>query len=128
MGYDFHITRREYWFDEGEEIALEEFVGYVRDDGEFRYPGVNGDRFADWRSPKSGYESWLSWGNGQIDTKNPAPEFIDKMVAIAQRLRAKVQGDEGEIYLSATEILEEGEESFVASRARASCWGACCWC
>ena len=116
MGYDFHITRRKQWFDEGDDIAHDEFVGYVRGDAEFRYPGENGDMFANWRSPTSGYESWLSWNNGQIETKNPSPEFINKMVAVSQRLSAKVQGDDGEIYLSATETREEGEEDLTASK------------
>jgi hypothetical protein len=45
---------------------------------------------ADWRSPETGYESWLCWSDGQIDTKNPVPEFIDKMAAVARDLHAKV--------------------------------------
>jgi hypothetical protein len=107
MGYDLHIMRRKLWLDTGDEIALEEFVQYVRADPEFRYPGENGDDYADWRSPTSGYESWLCWADGQIHTKNPEPEFIDKMVAVARQLQAKVQGDDGEVYLSATEIQKE---------------------
>jgi hypothetical protein len=110
MGYDLHITRRKFWFDKGDDIALDEFVRHVRGDTEFRYPGEDGDDYADWRSPKSGYEAWLSWSDGQIDTKNPEREFIDKMVAVAGELRAKVQGDDGEVYLSATEIQKEDVE------------------
>jgi hypothetical protein len=104
MGYELHITRRKLWFDKGDDIALDEFVRHVCGDPEFRYPGENGDDYADWRSPKSGYESWLCWSDGQIDTKNPEPEFIDKIVAVARELLANVQGDDGEVYLSATEI------------------------
>ena len=107
MGYDLHITRRKLWLDDNDDITLDEFISHVRNDPEFRYPGVNGDDYADWRSPKSGYESWLCWSSGQIDTKNPEPEFIDKMVAVARTLRAKVQGDDGEVYLSATEIQKD---------------------
>ena len=107
MGYDIHITRRKHWFDKGDDIALDEFVRHVRADAEFRYPGENGDDYADWRSPETGYESWLCWSDGQIDTKNPEPEFIDKNFAVARELRAKVQGDDGEVYLSATEIQKE---------------------
>ena len=107
MGYDLHVTRRRLWFDKDDDIPLEEFVRHVRSDAEFRYPGQNGDDYADWRSPKSGYESWLCWADGQIHTKNPEPEFIDKMVAVARVLRAAVQGDDGEVYLSATEIQRD---------------------
>ena len=67
MGYELHITRRKFWFDKGDDITLEEFVRYVRGDADFRYPGQNGDdHYANWRSPKSGYESWLCWSDGQI--------------------------------------------------------------
>ena len=111
MGYDFHITRRENWLDEGDDITREEFIRYVRDDAEFKHPGKMGEDWADWRSPKSQYESWLSWSDGQIYTKNPEPEFINKMVAVARALGARVQGDDGEIYLSATEVQDEGPKS-----------------
>jgi len=111
MGYDLHITRRKLWFDKDDDIALDEFIGHVRSDTEFRYPGENGEDYADWRSPKSSYESWLCWSDGQIFTKNPEPEFIDKMVNVARQLRAKVQGDDGEVYLSATEIQKEELEA-----------------
>jgi hypothetical protein len=107
MGYDLCITRRKDWDQEIVGIAFEEFVAYVRDDVEFTYPGQWGDDSADWRSPNSGYESWLAWSDGEIYTKNPEPEFIDKMVAISRILGAKVQGDDGEIYRSATETYEE---------------------
>jgi hypothetical protein len=107
MGYDLHITRRNDWIDQGNDITFEEFVSHIRSDAEFTYPGELGADSADWRSPNSGYQSWLSWSNGQIYTKNPEPEFIDKMVMVARSLRAKTQGDDGEVYLSATEIQNE---------------------
>jgi hypothetical protein len=107
MGYDLHITRRDDWTDDGDDISDEEFVKYVQADKEFTYPGENGDDCADWRSPKSGYQSWLCWSDGQIYTKNPEAELIDKMVAIARALHAEVQGDDGEVYLSPTEIQQE---------------------
>jgi hypothetical protein len=108
MGYDIHITRRAFWIDEGNDITLDEFICYVRSDAEFKYPGLAGDDSANWRSPNSGYESWLCWSDGQIYTKNPEPEFIDKIVSVAKALLAKAQGDDGEVYLSATEI-QKGE-------------------
>ena len=96
--------------------VLDEFVGFVRADAEFSYPGRMGDDSADWRSPKNGYESWLTWADGQAYTKNPEPEFIDKLVGVALALRAQVQGDDGEVYLSATEIQTEAVESRPSAR------------
>jgi hypothetical protein len=107
MGYDLHMTRRKDWVDQGDDISFDEFVAYVRSDAEFTYPSQLGDDFAYWHSSQTGHDSWLWWNEGRIDTKNPESEFIDKMVAVAKSLGAKVQGDEGEVYLSATEILKD---------------------
>lgn len=109
MGYEIHISRRQDWFDDGDAITFDEFVRLVSGDAEFRHPGQSGADFADWRSPKTSYESWLCWSEGQIYTKNPEPELIDKMVLLARQLNAKVQGDDGEVYRSATET--ENDES-----------------
>lgn len=111
MGYELHVTRRKLWFGEGDDIRLEEFVRYVRDDGEFRYPGDNGEHYAEWRYSKNGGESWLCWSDGQIHTKNPEPDLIVKMVAMACELGAKVQGDDGEVYSSATQIESNETEA-----------------
>lgn len=145
MGYDLHITRRKSWTDKGDDISFAEFVQLVRRDTEFRYPGENGEDCADWRSPKSGYESWLCWSDGDIYTKNPDPEFIDKMVAVSRMLNAVVQGDDGEVYLSATEIQTESPPPrrlrqlcrrlphfsngrFGSSLSQRFCSVRCCWC
>jgi hypothetical protein len=106
MGYELHITRRKQWFDDGDDIGKEEFIAYVRSDAEFTYPGECGDDFADWRSPSSAYTSWLQWFDGRILTKNPEAEFVDKMVAIAECLKATVQGDDGEVYRSSAETVK----------------------
>ena len=37
MGYDIHITRKSFYFDEtGEEISLDEWKGFVHQDSEMR--------------------------------------------------------------------------------------------
>jgi hypothetical protein len=74
----------------------------VRSDPEFTYPGRGGAEFADWQSPTSSYWTWLWWREGRVITKNPEAEFVDKMVAVAAKLKAKVQGDDGETYQSST--------------------------
>jgi hypothetical protein len=107
MGYDLHITRRKSWLDEGSDITKEEFASLVCADPEFTYPSQMGDDYAEWKSPKTEYETWLCWIDGRLQTKNPEPEFIDKMVIVAQKLGAKVQGDDEEVYLSSTQIQKE---------------------
>lgn len=107
MGYDLHITRRQSWTDQDNDISFDEFVDYVSSDPEFTYPSAMGKEFADWKSPRSGYGSWLCWSDGESYTKNPEPEFIDKLVVIARALNAKAQGDDHEVYRSATEYYHE---------------------
>ncbi len=99
MGYDLHITRAKNWFEnEGCEISVEEWLALIRSDAELKLAGYNGEYFALW-SGKSKYEDpWLDWCDGNIYTKNPDGPIIGKMLEIAKRLKAKVQGDDGEVY------------------------------
>src|SRR4051812_39875143 len=98
MGYELHITRRKDWTDKGGDISKEEFIACVGADPEFTYPGEGGDRSFDWKSASTGYSGLLWWVDGRVAVKNPEAEFVDKMVAVAAKLNAKVQGDDGEIY------------------------------
>jgi hypothetical protein len=100
MGYDLHITRAKFHFEnEGAWITADEWLRYVEEDPELKLAGYNGDYHALW-SGKSEYpDPWLDWFNGNIYTKNPDDPLIDKMVEIAKELKAKVQGDDGEIYI-----------------------------
>ena len=49
---------------------------------------------------------WLDWQRGDIFTKYPHRELIEKMIPIAQELDAKVQDDDGEVYLAAFDKYE----------------------
>jgi hypothetical protein len=100
MGYELHITRAPKWYyeNEGHWISAEEWLEYVERDPELRLAGYNGKYFALW-SGKSEYpDPWLDWCQGNIDSKSPDDAIIDKMVAVAKELGAKVQGDDGEVY------------------------------
>jgi hypothetical protein len=105
MGYDLHITRKEFSASvDGPAISPEEWLAVVADDPELTIRvlnnsnGLSNPYFADW-SGSGKYPCWLDYSNGNLYTKNPTNEMIDKMVQIAKRLDAKVQGDEGEVYL-----------------------------
>src|SRR5262249_31763540 len=116
MGYDVHITRALEWVNaESNPIALEEWLAYIESDPEMRLDG-----FAEVQTPageilkceSAGLAVWTAWpGVGQrngcawfdyhagcIVVKNPDDEILAKMCAIAERLEANVQGDEGEYY------------------------------
>lgn len=64
-------------------------------DTETRCSMSDGDYvFAAW----NGAPGMLEYYNGEIRTKNPDEALVRKMVAIAHRLGAQVQGDDGEVY------------------------------
>ena len=98
VGYDLHITRREYWSDEdGPEISLDEWISYRSHDTELAQDPYN-------EGPENTIfvahpERWpLWWSRGEIYTKNPDDLVISKIVRIAAALNARVLGDDDEIY------------------------------
>jgi hypothetical protein len=93
MGNDLHITRRKFWADQGNDITAQEWLACVKSDPELRPTPKNGPYFVEW-----GNGSWLDWSEGVISTRNPNEALMAKMVAIAKRFNATVQGDDGEIY------------------------------
>lgn len=115
MGYDIHITRKLNWFDrEGPAISLDEWRGLIKADAEMRLDGyaqaeltdggtfrVEGAGLAVWtgysRAGTAG-NAWFDLRNGNVVVNNADAEIRRKMYAFAQRLSAKVQGDDGEFY------------------------------
>jgi hypothetical protein len=94
MAYDVHITRREEWSVEGENITLAEWLAIANAGVDLT---VSSDGSAEMRGPDG--QAWpLWWQEGRVETKKPNKEFIIKMVALARPLNAKVQGDDSEIY------------------------------
>ena len=119
MGYDFHITRRRDWSDEGSDITASEWLAYVDSDVELHLRPENGAYFAEWNGPSHLNSSWFDWSNGAIFTKNPEPAVIDKMIAIARQLEANVQGDDGELYTGGNVEPQQYEPSI---RERLAGW------
>ena len=116
MGYDFHITRGTEWFEaESTPISMEEWLAYVKSDPEMRLDGfaeasVGNDRVLRCEDPNmavwtacsgdgvGGNHAWMWLSHGNIEAKNADAEIIAKMWRIAQRLQARVVGDEDEEY------------------------------
>jgi hypothetical protein len=103
MAYDVHITRAEFWAEnEGYEISLEEWRRYVAFDIEIEPDPQNSSTdFLFFRHPIGPVPLW--WESGQVYAKNPDKLMIQKMIEIAEKLGARVQGDDGELYNDSSE-------------------------
>ena len=117
MWYDIHIKRKDNWFDEDDanEIKLDEWTAYIMSDSEMRLDNqanstndigegiqYENNGLAVWTSySKNGFDgnyAWFDFRAGNVTVKNADEEIRNKMVDIARRLGAKVQGDDGETY------------------------------
>ena len=98
-GYDLHITRKAFWADKtGPTTSAAEWKTYVAtaphvqpDPHNTEYDFivlVGAQRFPLWFDPEL----------GEVRTKKPSAPTITKLIGIAQRLGAQVQGDDGESY------------------------------
>ena len=121
MGYEIHITRKEHWSDEEEPtISLDEWKAYIRGDSEMRLGGfaeaivgdgsklrVEVEGLAVWTA-YSEHEingmAWFGLFEGEVHVKNTDTEILQKMWRIAEKLGARVQGDEGEFYDSSGQV------------------------
>jgi hypothetical protein len=99
MGYDLHVTRAEDWSDnEGRQITRDEWFALVASDSELTLDPVHGDDYALWSGSCRYPDPWFNWTQGNISTKNPDKQIIAKMIQIAAKFGARVQGDDGEFY------------------------------
>jgi hypothetical protein len=109
MGYDLRITRAPgFWAaSENGGISVEEWLRVIADDPELSLEEGR-QTFARWRGPSKYPDPWFDWWRGTIKTKNPDPPIVEKMLQIAAGLNARVQGDDGEIYLSGGRVETDG--------------------
>ena len=106
MAYQLHITRAADWMHSEElPITATEWLKLVRTDSELVQDLARGPHFVRWTGSQ-GRERWLEWSDGRINTSYPDGALLRKLVAIAERLGAKVQGDGGEVYSGAEPVDE----------------------
>jgi hypothetical protein len=109
MAYQLHVTRASDWMHSDElPITAAEWLKLIRTDSELVQDPRHGPYFVRWCGSAS-RDCWLEWAEGRINTKYPDEALLRKLVAIAERLGAKVQGDGGEVY-SGDEPVDEWAE------------------
>src|SRR5712672_3318468 len=107
MGYDLHISRKEFHADEeGPQITLDEWQAYIASDPDLRAAPQYGKHAVLMKVASKYPDPWLDWFEGDIHTKNPDKPIVEKMIQIAAKLGARVQGDDGEFYDDASQIPE----------------------
>jgi hypothetical protein len=110
MPYHLHITRAADWTNSSElPITAAEWLRLVRNDSELVQHPLRGLHSVRWAG-SDGKKWWLEWSDGRINSAYPDSALLQKLVAIAERLGAKVQGDGGEVY-SGAEPVDEWVES-----------------
>src|SRR4028119_721598 len=100
MGYDIQITRKQDWADEeGPVITPDEWLALVAADPQLFIEDESEPYFAVWPSLEDA-QAWLDLDEegGYLFAKNPDDEFLAKMHEVAAHLKAKVQGQDGEVY------------------------------
>lgn len=99
MGYDLHVTRATDWSaNVGREISVEEWIALVEADPELKPDPEHGPYAVSWEHPRRQGSGWFDWSDGNVYTTDPDRATVRKMLTIAERLIALVQGDDGVVF------------------------------
>jgi hypothetical protein len=113
MPYHLHITRASDWMNSSDlPITAAEWLKLVRTDSELVQDPRHGPYFVHWFGP-SGHAQSLEWAEGRINTRYPDGALLKKLVTMAERLGAKVQGDGGEVYSGEEPVDEWAEDNIL---------------
>ena len=109
MGWEVHITRADDWSQSAQRpITADEWLAAVAADPELRVDEANGPYFVVWSGPCRYLEGgWFEWADGCVSTRQPDQAVLAKMLQLAARLGARVQGDDGEEYTNASQLADE---------------------
>jgi hypothetical protein len=106
MSYELHITRADFWAEnDGYEISSGEWLALIEADAELTRDDRNGPWFAVLgTSGDDNTTRCLDWFEGNINAGYPDRALFEKMLQIAGKLDATVQGDDGDVYTRADKI------------------------
>ncbi len=98
-GYDAHITRKALWSDNvGPRISFVEWLDYVRSDPQVKRDPLNTENDFMVTLPGESFPLWFNPDGGEVYTKDPSDKALKKLIEIAKKMHARVQGDDGEFY------------------------------
>jgi hypothetical protein len=121
MGYNLYITRASnFWETKDFPIIESEWLAVAEADPTLSYSTSDYydqrledghiERIHPWLYVAHPEKPPLWYIGGAIETKNPDTQLISKMVEIADKLNAKVIGEEGEVYDSSGNATSQTEE------------------
>lgn len=116
MGYLMHITKREHWYDDTpEKITTEEWRRVIVADPDFELWDGETDVYR-LKGCDINIAIFFDEEDGSIDIRSGYfEEVLPKVLEVASRLGAVVEGDEGEFYL----MTERGRETTYERPGRA---------
>ncbi|HEX7168334.1 MAG TPA: hypothetical protein VF230_15245 [Acidimicrobiales bacterium] len=99
MGYDLHLTRAEEWFDsELVPIPEPEWNAIARSALQVSTHYAAGEASPVYQFEDSADSPTMQWGHGQVTVWGAGETDIAALVALAERLDARLMGDDSETY------------------------------
>ena len=106
-GYNVYITKKEFYLNDGECIPKQEWNTYLETDPTITADLQNSEKDFLVSIDEQEFSLWYDDRNScDLLTKNPTPEAIGKMIDISKKLKATVQGEESEIYLTPNDVIK----------------------
>jgi hypothetical protein len=117
VGHHLYIHRAAEWHEaDRHPIPADEWLAVVAADPQLRRD-PDKEYLVLWPGPcRYPGGTWFDWFEGRVYTKNPDRPTLAKMLELARRLGARVQGDHGEFYNRPEDM--PAEEDLAAARAR----------
>lgn len=99
MGHDVYITRAPHFLDGAQDpIDKQDWRALVASDPELSMPDPAVPDYAVWSGQTGVRTPWIDLADGNLFSRSPDHSFVRKLIDIAGRLGARVQGEGGELY------------------------------
>lgn len=99
VGHDVYITRAPHYLDGAQDpIDKEDWRALVASDPELSTPDPSVPDYALWNGETTVTTPWIDLADGNLFSRSPDHSFVRKLIDIAGRLGAHVQGEGGELY------------------------------